>query len=58
MSGSCCGSSTKSEPANVALLPAAQQATEVVVEQSPAKSSKGECCNDKPAKSEKRGCCC
>ena len=55
---SCCGSSTKSEPANVALLPAAQQATEVVVEQSPAKSSKGECCNDKPAKSEKRGCCC
>ena len=57
MSGSCCGSSTKSEPANVA-LPAAQQATEAVVEQPPAKSSKGECCNDKPASSEKRGCGC
>ena len=57
MSGSCCGGSTKSKPANVA-RPAAQLATEAVAEQPAAKSSKSECCNDKPAKSEKRGCGC
>ena len=57
MSGSCCGGSTKSELTNVA-LPTVQQATETLAEQPAAKSSKGECCNDKPAKSEKRGCGC
>jgi hypothetical protein len=57
MAGSCCGGSAKSELAKVAMTPA-QQATETAEEQSAAKSSKSECCNDKPAKIEKRGCSC
>ena len=53
MSGSCCIGSTKPKAA----FPSAK-ATEVVVEQPTAKSSKGECCSDKPAHSEKRTCDC
>jgi hypothetical protein len=55
MSGSCCGSSSKCEPAKDAKV-AAPQPTEVVTEQPAAKSS--ECCNDKPAKHEKQECAC
>ena len=58
MSGSCCGGSTKSEPAKVALT-TALKATEVTTERPAPKSNKSECCNnDKPAKSEKHGCGC
>ena len=57
MSGSCCGGSTKSEPAKVAMT-TAQKATEMVADQPAVKSNKSECCNDKPAKSEKHGCGC
>ena len=55
MSGSCCGSSSKCEPAKDEKV-AAPQPTEVVSEQPAAKSS--ECCNDKPAKHEKQECAC
>jgi hypothetical protein len=58
MSGSCCGGSTKSEPAKVALT-TAQEAIEVAAERPATNSNKSECCNnDKPAKSEKHGCGC
>jgi hypothetical protein len=57
MFGSCCGDSSKPEPAKVGMT-AAPQATEVAAEQPAAKSDKSECCEDKPAKSEKRGCGC
>ena len=57
MSGSCCGGSTKSEPAKVAMS-ATQQVTDAAVEQPVAKSNKSECCNDKPTKNEKHGCGC
>ena len=57
MSGSCCGGSPKSEPANVAMT-AVPRATAAAVEQPTAKSDKSGCCNDKPAKSENHGCGC
>jgi hypothetical protein len=57
MSNSCCGGSSKSEPAKGAMI-AAAPATEVTGQQPAAKSDKSECCNDKPAKSEKHGCGC
>ena len=61
MSGSCCGGSTKSEPAKVALTTALKvtEVTEVTTERPAPKSNKSECSNhDKPAKSEKHGCGC
>jgi hypothetical protein len=57
MSGSCCGGSSKSEPAKVALT-AAPQVTEDAAEQPAANTKANGCCSEKPAKSEKRGCCC
>ena len=55
MAGSCCGGTSKSEPAKILIAPG-QKETEVATEQQAAKS---ECCNDKsPAKSEKHSCGC
>jgi len=53
----CCGGSSKSEPAKVAMA-ATPQTTDAAAEQPSVKSRKSECCDDKPAKNEKRGCCC
>ena len=53
----CCGGSSKSEPAKVAMA-ATPQMTDAAAEQPSVKSRKSECCGDKPAKNEKRGCCC
>jgi hypothetical protein len=55
MSGSCCGDSSKSGYAKVAMT-ATQHTTETAAEQPAA--NKSECCEDKPAKSEKRACGC
>jgi hypothetical protein len=57
MSGSCCGGSSKSEPAKVTAKPA-PQTIEAAPEQATPKSSKSECCNDSPAKGEKHSCGC
>ena len=53
----CCGGSSKSEPAKIAVA-ATPQTADAATEQPAVKSSKSECCNDKPTKNEKRGCCC
>ena len=56
MSG-CCGGSSKSEPAKVAMT-AIPQTTDAAVEQPVVKSSRSECCDDKPTRNDKRGCRC
>ena len=57
MSSSCCGSSRKTEPSNVAMVPT-PKATEATAQPSAENSHKSECCTDKSTKSEKHGCGC
>ena len=57
MSGSCCGGSSKPEPAKVTMT-AETQATKATTEHPAANTQKSGCCNEKPNENEKLGCYC
>ena len=58
MSDSCCGGTSRAEPAKVTATPAPQVTEAAKTGQATAKSNKSECCNDNSTKNEKHSCGC